>query len=172
MAPGGICAAAGTANRRAASSDMKRIAIPYKEKVPAGEAGTKCLGSLGVGSGHHSPVVKGFRLSTGLLAVRRYRPHLPGCAGFSAHIADARTLEIGPGLLAAGEACLEIEAVALAGGRLGHGAPGRRRHRVDARRHHKRASDKRGRSYDAVNLGRCATLFPDYSCPTPGPSLR
>src|SRR4051794_34086098 len=98
---------------------------PYKEKVPAGEAGTKCLGSLGVGSGHHSPVVKGFRLSTGLPAVRRHRPHLPGCAGFGAHVADARTVEIGPGLLAAGEASLKVETVAFPGGRLCHGVAGR-----------------------------------------------
>src|SRR5205085_8575960 len=126
-------AAAGTANRRAASSDTKRIAAPYKEKVPAGEAGTKCLGSLGVGSGHHSPVVKGFRLSTGLPAVRRHRPHLPGCAGFSAHVADARTLEIGPGLLAAGETGLKVETVAFPGGRMGHSSTGRGRDRIKAR---------------------------------------
>src|ERR1041384_7907657 len=129
-----------------------------EEKVPAGEAGTKCLGSLGVGSGHHSPVVKGFRLSTGLLAVRGHHPHLPGVAGFGTHVADARTLEVRPGLLPAGEARLHVEAVALAGRGLGYRMTRRSRHLVEARRHHERASDERGSSYGAVNLEHLATL--------------
>src|ERR1041384_2861230 len=141
-----------------------------EEKAPAGEAGAKCLGSLGVGSGHHSPVVKGFRLSTGLLALRGHDAHGPARAGFGAHVADARTVEVRPGLLAAGEAGLHVEAVALAGRGLGYRIAAGSRDRIEARRKHERARDERGSSYGAVNLEHLAHPVPEILSRR-GPSL-
>src|SRR4029077_5147559 len=108
------------------------------------------LGSVwGVGITPRS--VKGFRLSNSF-AVGRHHANLAGGAGLGARVAHAGAVEIGPGLLAAGEAGLHVEAVAFAGGRLGHAMTRRSRHLAEARRQHKRASDQRGCSYDAVNL--------------------
>ena len=80
------------------------------------------MGSLGVvwGVGITPRTMKGFRLSNSF-AVGRDHANLAGRAGLGARIANAGPVEVGPGLLTAGETGRHVEAVALAGGRLGNG---------------------------------------------------
>src|SRR6266404_3161588 len=83
-----------------------------------GSLGSKEMGITSGRRGDWASIPVGERLSPPktLAADRRNQTHRLARAGLGANVADAGAVEVGPGLLLAGEAGLHVEAIALAGG--------------------------------------------------------